>query len=94
MLQKVVETQSDAAARIRVQLEANDEAGAARELHTLRGAAGNLGLTEVAAHASQLETAIRQGRDTTSPFLIFEATLARTMDVIAKGLADVTTAAR
>jgi signal transduction histidine kinase/DNA-binding response OmpR family regulator len=94
LLQKVVDTQSDAADRIRGQLEANDDAAAVRELHTLRGAAGNLGLTEFAAHAGQLETAIKQGRDTEGPFRIFEATVSRTMDVITKGLANVPTASR
>jgi len=91
LLRKVVETQADAATRVRAQLQANDGTAAARDLHTLRGAAANLGLTKVAAHAAQLETAITTGRNTTEPLQVFDATLSHTMDVITNGLASVAT---
>ena len=89
LLQKVVDTQSDAATRVRAQLQANDGATAVRDLHSLRGAAANLGLTNIAKDAAHLESAINAGRDTTEPLRVFEATLSHTMDVITKGLASV-----
>ena len=89
LLQKVVDTQSDAATRVRAQLQANDGATALRDLHSLRGAAANLGLTNIAKHAAQLEAAISAGRDTAEPLRQFEASLSQTMAVITQGLASV-----
>ena len=86
LLWKWIDTESDAATRLRGKLEASEQAAAARDLHTLRGAAANLGLTEVAASAARLEQALNAGRDGTALLAEFETTLARTRGVIATGV--------
>jgi two-component system sensor histidine kinase/response regulator len=52
---------SDTAPRVRLLLAETDREGAARLLHTLRGAAGNIAAIEVATLATEAEAAIKDG---------------------------------
>ena len=61
--------QGDAAAQISAALESGDRQLAERIAHTVKGVAGNFGITGVQSSAQKLEKAIREGQDTVSPLL-------------------------
>jgi two-component system sensor histidine kinase/response regulator len=58
LLERFVQEQADAPARISASLQAGDREGAVRAAHTLKGVAGNLGLHEVHERAAALEDAL------------------------------------
>ncbi len=62
LLLRFAETQRDAASRIAGAIENNDLASAAREAHTVRGLAGNIGAGGAAAAAGRLEQMLAQGQ--------------------------------
>ncbi len=59
MLRKFVSGQRDAMALVEWALAEDDWPGAERVAHTLKGVAGNVGATQVQAHAAALEEALR-----------------------------------
>ena len=61
--------QGDAAAQISAALESGDRQLAERIAHTVKGVAGNLGITGVQSAAQKLEKAIREGHDTVPALL-------------------------
>ena len=62
--------QSNAAGQISTALEKGDHALAERIAHTVKGVAGNIGITEVQSVAQKLEKALRDGEINVSPLLI------------------------
>ena len=67
--------QGDAAAQISAALESGDLKLAERIAHTVKGVAGNIGITEVQSAAQKLEKAIREGQDSVATLLDAFATL-------------------
>lgn len=61
MLRLFLDGQAEAPRRVRDAIEAGDPETAQMAAHTLKGAAGALAAVEVAQHAGQLETALREG---------------------------------
>ena len=59
MLRKFINGQRDAMALVEWALAEDDWPGAERVAHTLKGVAGNVGATQVQAHAAALEEALR-----------------------------------
>jgi two-component system sensor histidine kinase/response regulator len=55
--------QADAAAQIAAALDAGDRKAAERIAHTVKGVAGNLGISDVPSAAQKLENGIREGQD-------------------------------
>jgi HPt (histidine-containing phosphotransfer) domain-containing protein len=62
--------QGDAAAQISAALEKGDYALAERIAHTVKGVAGNLGITEVQSVAQKLEQVLRDGEINVSALLV------------------------
>ncbi len=58
LLARFVEQQADVSVRIAAQDAAGDNQSAVREAHTLKGLAGNLGMTAIAALAAKIEAAL------------------------------------
>jgi signal transduction histidine kinase/DNA-binding response OmpR family regulator/HPt (histidine-containing phosphotransfer) domain-containing protein len=69
--------QGDAAAQISTALESGDLKLAERVAHTVKGVAGNLGITEVQSVAQKLEKALRDGEGTVSTVLVEFASVMR-----------------
>jgi two-component system, sensor histidine kinase and response regulator len=63
LLAQFVIKQGSAAGRIQTALASGDRHQAERVAHTLKGAAGNLGITQIFYSAANLETAIRESGD-------------------------------
>jgi signal transduction histidine kinase/CheY-like chemotaxis protein len=61
--------QGDSATQISAALECEDRQLAERIAHTVKGVAGNFGITGVQSSAQKLEKAIREGQDTVSTLL-------------------------
>ncbi|MBY0429610.1 MAG: response regulator, partial [Rhodospirillales bacterium] len=70
LLNKVANTYDGAVAQVRALLVQGDSDGAARLMHTLRGAAGNVGAIHVASLATALEVAIRDEHEAECPKLL------------------------
>ncbi|WP_161539599.1 response regulator [Paramagnetospirillum kuznetsovii] len=62
LLNRVVEQFADEATRIRADLASGDDEAAARRLHTLRGALGNVAAIRAAKLASETEAAVKDGK--------------------------------
>jgi CheY-like chemotaxis protein len=62
--------QGNAAAQISNALEGGDHALAERIAHTVKGVAGNIGITEVQSLAEELERALSDGEINVSPLLV------------------------
>ena len=62
LLGKFVASQGDFPAQLRAALAANQQESAERLAHSLKGLAGNLGATDLAAQAATLESAIKDAR--------------------------------
>jgi len=62
LLGRFVETQSDAAIRIKTAIDKNDLESATREAHTIKGLAGNLGADLLFRYAENLEILLKKGR--------------------------------
>jgi len=75
LLHMFVKSQADCPARIRNALQSQDLSTAEREVHSLKGVAGNLGAAAVAAAAKRLETAMQQDADTENPIAELEKIL-------------------
>ncbi|MGC1477019.1 MAG: response regulator [Terriglobales bacterium] len=69
LLGQFVAKEGSAAARIAAALESGDFKLAERIAHTVKGIAGNLGITEVQSEAQKLEKAIREGKDSVAALL-------------------------
>jgi CheY-like chemotaxis protein/HPt (histidine-containing phosphotransfer) domain-containing protein len=69
LLGQFVAKQGDAASQISNAVESGDLKLAERITHTVKGVAGNLGITEVQSVAQKLEKAIREGEGTVSALL-------------------------
>jgi CheY-like chemotaxis protein len=69
LLVQFAEKQGDAAIRVRHALQSGDRELAERVAHTVKGVAGNLGITGVQAAAARLEKAIREKDSATPAFL-------------------------
>jgi len=81
--------QSNAAAEISIALEKGDFKLAERVAHTVKGVAGNLGITEIQLVAQKLEKAIRDGEGNFSELLAeFAGTMGTQVQAIEKALRD------
>ncbi len=81
--------QGDAAAQISTALESGDLKLAERIAHTVKGVAGNLGITEVQSVAQRLEKALRDGEGTVSAVLVeFASAMGTQVQAIEKALRD------
>jgi signal transduction histidine kinase/CheY-like chemotaxis protein len=69
LLGQFVAKESGAAAQISAALESGDLKLAERIAHTVKGTAGNLGITAVQSEAQKLEKAIREGQDSVAALL-------------------------
>ncbi|HJV01110.1 MAG TPA: PAS domain-containing protein [Burkholderiaceae bacterium] len=61
LLRRFVQSQGDSVAEVRQLLAAGQRQQAGQALHRLRGVAANLGASEVAQHAAQVEAALLEG---------------------------------
>ena len=75
LLRQFAAKQGDAAAQISTALQQGDHALAERIAHTVKGVAGNIGITEVQSVAQKLENAFRDGEINVSPLLVEFATV-------------------
>jgi signal transduction histidine kinase/ligand-binding sensor domain-containing protein/DNA-binding response OmpR family regulator/HPt (histidine-containing phosphotransfer) domain-containing protein len=69
LLAQFAAKQVDAAAQISAALEGRNQKFAERIVHTVKGVAGNLGMTEVQSAAQKLERAIREEQDSVPELL-------------------------
>jgi len=85
--------EGDAAAQISTALEGGDFKLAERIAHTVKGVAGNIGITEVQSVAQKLEKALRDGDGTASALLVeFASVMGTQVHVIEQALRDSATA--
>jgi HPt (histidine-containing phosphotransfer) domain-containing protein len=75
LLRQFAATEGNAAAKISTALESGDLKLAERVAHTVKGIAGNLGITEVESLARKLEIAIRDGEGRILALLVEFASL-------------------
>ena len=89
LLRQFAEKQGDAAAQISTALESGDKGLAERTAHTVKGVAGNIGITEVQSAAQKVEKAIREGQDSVPALLSEFAILMKTqVNTIEQALRD------
>ncbi|MGH6824669.1 Hpt domain-containing protein [Methyloceanibacter sp.] len=88
LLRKFAEKQSGSVVTVRTALAAGDRATAERELHSLRGAAGSLGVIAIAETAGECEHALREGGDVESSLKTLEKSLAASVAAIRSTLPD------
>ena len=85
--------QADAAAQVSIALESGDRNLAERIAHTVKGVAGNLGISEVQAVAQKLEKALHGDEETVPALLVEFAKVTDTqVQAIEQALRDSTTA--
>ena len=82
LLRKFAEKQSGSVAAVRTALAAGDRAAAERELHSLRGAAGSLGINAIAETAAECERTLREGGDVEASLKTLEKSLATSVVAI------------
>ncbi len=93
LLRQFAEKQGDAAAQISTALESGDKSLAERIAHTVKGVAGNIGITEVQSAAQKLEKAIREGQDSVPALLgEFASRMKTHVNAIEHALRDTATA--
>ena len=63
LLRKFADKQSHSVIAVRTALASGDRAGAERELHSLKGAAGSLGVIAIADSAAEVEHALKINGD-------------------------------
>ena len=80
ILHKFREGQSSAPQRIRAALAKGDHKIAEREVHTLKGVAGNIGAEAVQAAAKTVETQLKQGEDPAAALTEFDKVLNNLID--------------
>ena len=91
LLGQFVAKQANAAAQISAALESGDLKLAERIAHTVKGVAGNLGITQVQSTAKQLEKAIREGQNSVAALLgAFAAVLDTQVHAIDQALREST----
>ena len=88
LLRKFAEKQSGSVVAVRTALAAGDRAGAERELHSLKGAAGSLGAIAIAETAAECEHALREGGDVKPSLKTLEKSLAAGVAAIRSKLPD------
>ena len=89
LLAQFAAKQGDAAAQISTAVESGDLKLAERIAHTVKGVAGNLGITEVQSVAQKLEKALRDGEGTVSSLLAeFAGVMSTQVQAIEKALRD------
>ncbi len=82
LLGQLVEQFADAVAKVRDELARGDRDQAARRLHSLRGATGNLAAIKVARLASAAEAAIRDGKSSDAPLAELDSGMTRLVEAI------------
>jgi two-component system sensor histidine kinase/response regulator len=80
--------QGDAAGQISAALKTEDLKLAERIAHTVKGVAGNLGITEVQSAAQKLEKAIREGQDSVALLGAFATLFGRQVHAIEQALQE------
>src|SRR5277367_3271193 len=91
LLRQFAAKQGNAAAEISAAITSGDVKLAERIAHTVKGVAGNIGITEVQSSAQKLEKAIREGHDSVSSLLPeFAALLSMQSDAIRQALHEET----
>jgi HPt (histidine-containing phosphotransfer) domain-containing protein len=89
LLRQFAAKQGDAAAQISTALKSGDHAGAERIAHTVKGVAGNIGITEVQSVAQKLEKALCDGEINASALLVeFASVMDTQVHAIEKALFD------
>jgi signal transduction histidine kinase/DNA-binding response OmpR family regulator/HPt (histidine-containing phosphotransfer) domain-containing protein len=89
LLRQFSEKQGDAAAQIATALETGDRGLAERIAHTVKGVAGNIGITGVQSAAQKVEKAVREGQDSVPALLGEFASLMKTqVSAIEQALRD------
>ena len=87
LLEHFADKQCDAAAQISAALKGGDQKLAERIAHTVKGVAGNIGISEVQSAAQKLEKAVREGHDSVPALLDeFAASLATQVHAIEQAL--------
>jgi CheY-like chemotaxis protein len=87
LLGQFADKQGDAAAQISAALKSGDQKLAERIAHTVKGIAGNIGISEVQSAAQKLEKAIREGHDSVPALLAeFAALLGTQVHAIQQSL--------
>ena len=87
LLGQFADKQGDAAAQISAALKGGDQKLAERIAHTVKGVAGNIGISEVQSAAQKLEKAIREGHDSVPALLDeFAASLGTQVHAIEQAL--------
>jgi CheY-like chemotaxis protein len=87
LLRQFAAKQGNAAAEISIALESSDLKLAERVAHTVKGVAGNLGITEVQSVAQRLEKALRDREGTVSTVLVeFASVMGTQVQAIEKAL--------
>jgi two-component system sensor histidine kinase/response regulator len=76
LLRKFAAKQSGSVVAVRTALAAGDHAGAERELHSLKGAAGSLGAIAIAERVAECEHALKKGGDVEPSLNTLEESLA------------------
>jgi CheY-like chemotaxis protein len=93
LLAQFAEKQSDASAQLSAALESGDRERAERIAHTVKGVAGNIGISQLCSAAERLERAIREGDAAVPAFLgKFAYLLSRQVQLIQQALRDRTPA--
>ena len=93
LLMQFAAKQGNAAAEISAAITSGDVKLAERIAHTVKGVAGNIGITEVQSTAQKLEKAIREGHDSVASLLHeFAASLSTQADAIRHALHEETPA--
>jgi two-component system sensor histidine kinase/response regulator len=89
---RFAQTQPQALQRIAAALDAGDTETAAREAHTTKGLAGNIGATAVLERAEAVEKAIKHGQQADLPQALqsLKETLSEVLSAIAQSLAETT----
>ena len=88
LLRKFAEKQSGSVVAVRTALAAGDRAGAERELHSLKGAAGSLGAIAIADAAAEVEHSFKINGDFETLLEKLDKTLAATVAAIRAKLPD------
>jgi two-component system sensor histidine kinase/response regulator len=86
LLRQFRDRQADAAERIRDALAAQDRNAAEHVAHSVKGVAGNIGFSALAALAKDLETALRGGGEADALLPAFEQELARQIGALTTAL--------
>jgi HPt (histidine-containing phosphotransfer) domain-containing protein len=93
LLGEFVAKEGNAAAQISNAFESGDLKLAERVAHTVKGVAGNIGITEVQSVAQELEEALRDGEGNISALLVeFAGVMGSQVHAIEKALSDSATA--